>query len=226
MTLSSVRLENSDGEVWTDPTEETLYNVLDGLVEPGAFVIVERTADPGEEVYAQAIVADDGSLTMEYRDGGPDRHYQATAPDVTTARAVLAGWASGGAGWREALDWRPLDVDADNEAADGPAGDADAPIDWSDPGTGQVLALPAMFSAVAGIGVAWVVQQIAGTTEFGFLSMTAGVIIGIVVPLVLITGAWSRVLRHAGENAVIGFLLVAPAVVTAAAIILLAGVLP
>ena len=61
--------------------------------EPGApFVIIERD-DPGKgERYIQTYLNDDGSYTLEYRDGSSDQHYGYETTDAALVSAAMWSW--------------------------------------------------------------------------------------------------------------------------------------
>lgn len=80
------------------------------------FVIVERLdAEPEGHHYMQVYLNDDDSCDVEFREGGPDRHFRARValsddlfdPGHELVGRVLTGWAFGRPGWREALPWVP-----------------------------------------------------------------------------------------------------------------------
>ena len=94
----TLRATVSGRRFFNDPTEDRLRLILQD-VESGAeeFVIVERVED-GEvvnEQYVQSAFDPDayGGFTVEYRDGGPDRHFSSTGHDLDSAHALVAAWS-------------------------------------------------------------------------------------------------------------------------------------
>jgi len=82
----SLRATPEEGEPWDDPTEERLFLLLQDIeAGHGDFVIVARTDDPNAETYAQALRYDDGTYTVEHREGDKEHHYATVAPDMRTA---------------------------------------------------------------------------------------------------------------------------------------------
>ena len=98
------------GDVWDDPSEDLMYELLSDLPGVGDWVIVERPSDPTGQTYAQVLLNTDGTFLIEYREGGPRRHYQAIALDMRTVHAALSGWAFELDGWRDPLEWHELKV--------------------------------------------------------------------------------------------------------------------
>jgi hypothetical protein len=83
--------------------------------EVDGFVTVHR----GENSYAQ-VFNDRGTLLLEYRDGSPQRHFQAAGVDLAAAAEALEEWATGERHFVEAHDWVRLttwDVESTNESA-------------------------------------------------------------------------------------------------------------
>ena len=48
----------------------------------------------------------DGTFTIEYRAGAPNRHFETVAADLRTTFRVLTGWAADTPGWRGSCNWR------------------------------------------------------------------------------------------------------------------------
>ena len=71
-----------------------------------AYLILERPDDPDH--YAQVVVEEESDFQVEYRDGGPDRHYAAITDDADLAAQVLAGWVDRIDGWDSPLEWERL----------------------------------------------------------------------------------------------------------------------
>ena len=63
-----------------------------------------------DEYYAQAYIHSEGTVAIEYRDGGPDAHYAALTPDPVLVRSTLWDWATEGDRWRTAIDWMRIEL--------------------------------------------------------------------------------------------------------------------
>lgn len=73
------------------------------------FLVVQRIPDL-PDVFAQVWHEAGGDYTLEYRDGAPDRHFQAMADGPEAVIAALTGWARQEAGWDGGLAWSLLDM--------------------------------------------------------------------------------------------------------------------
>ncbi|MFC4376749.1 hypothetical protein ACFO5K_21900 [Nocardia halotolerans] len=71
-------------------TEELAYRWVAGLSAPNPYLIVER----GEQRYIQTYRDPNGTYTVEYRDGSPDRHFGTTIDDPARVAAVIWDWAN------------------------------------------------------------------------------------------------------------------------------------
>ena len=118
VTTPVVRVIEWSGKSWDDPSETDLHDLLADLDLTHRHLVVERLdLEPSGHHYMRVHLNDDLSHLVEYRDGGPDRHFQAQVPPqpdvigVGPVAAVLADWAFGRQGWREALHWVPLSLD-------------------------------------------------------------------------------------------------------------------
>src|SRR5512145_3415676 len=103
---------------WDDPSEEQIFDLVSELNRRHRFLILDRVG--AEEQYMQVQLSNDlGRYEVEYREGGPRAHYAAmvSRDDEFTAHEtvakVLALWAFEREGWRDALPWRLLDLNAD-----------------------------------------------------------------------------------------------------------------
>jgi hypothetical protein len=112
-----VQAQTGDGQTADDPSDETLFDLLAALGGPDPFLVVERLdLEPAGQHYMQVYLNDDGSCDVEFREGGPDRHFAARVSGPfafgghQTVARVLCDWASRRPGWREALDWQPLEL--------------------------------------------------------------------------------------------------------------------
>ena len=109
MSQPILRAIIESGATTDDPSEDGLFLVLQE-VESGSssYVILERVADESQQTYAQAAREDDGTYVVEYRDGGPARHFGTVAADVRAAHALLTNGAFDVPGWRESAEWQPV----------------------------------------------------------------------------------------------------------------------
>jgi hypothetical protein len=112
MATPVLRVTEADGTPWDDPSEEQLHDLLADMSLTWRFVIARRLdLEPADQHYMQVYLNDDLSYQVEYREGGPDKHFQAWVPRVHEVFAVepvakvLQDWAFGRAGWRNALAW-------------------------------------------------------------------------------------------------------------------------
>ncbi|MFC1415810.1 hypothetical protein [Streptacidiphilus cavernicola] len=115
MTAPALRAIEWDGTSWDDPSDDQLHDLLADMSLTWRLVVVERLdLEPAGQHYMQGYLNDDLSCQVEYRDGGPDRHFYAHAPRTHEVFAmdpvaeVLQDWARGRPGWRQALAWSPL----------------------------------------------------------------------------------------------------------------------
>ncbi|KAL2864331.1 uncharacterized protein BJX67DRAFT_383805 [Aspergillus lucknowensis] len=118
------RISATDGDRTLDnPSPEQLHDLLADMNLTDNFVVVEDTNSNGNYFIQVALDADPpyGGYTVEYRDGGPDAHFQATVlresdwgsvfdPGFERVVSVVCDWAAGGRSWRSALEWRVLDL--------------------------------------------------------------------------------------------------------------------
>lgn len=121
MAKPKLRAIEWDGKSWDDPSQTKLHDLLADLNMKFRFVIVERlSVKPLGQHYMQVYLNDDHSYQIEYREGGPERHFQAQIdpqPElagVEPVARILQDWASGGNTWRTALPWRPWHQNEDD----------------------------------------------------------------------------------------------------------------
>ncbi|MEY7972291.1 hypothetical protein AB8O38_09850 [Saccharomonospora xinjiangensis] len=112
MATPVLQAMQADGTTWDDPSADQLHDLLADLNLTLRFVVVTRLdLEPVGQHYFQVWLDDDLSYQVEYREGAPERHFQARVPRehevfaVEPVARVLQGWASERAGWREALPW-------------------------------------------------------------------------------------------------------------------------
>jgi hypothetical protein len=69
------------------------------------------------DVFIQVWHEAGGDYALEYRDGGPDRHFESSLDGPKPVIAAMARWASGDRGWGEAIEWQALELgEADRPA--------------------------------------------------------------------------------------------------------------
>ncbi|MCQ4208767.1 hypothetical protein [Streptomyces longispororuber] len=114
MTDPILRATEWNGTAWDDPSDEQVHDLLADMNLTHRHVVVARLdREPVDQHYIQVALNDDLSYQVEYRDGGPDRHFQAHVPcdgspfAVEPVADVVAAWARDRPGWRDALPWRP-----------------------------------------------------------------------------------------------------------------------
>ena len=127
-TASPLRAIEADGRVHDNPSEVNLHDLLADMNFRYPFVIVERPdLLPSGQHFMQVhmdleINPDEGrGYFIEYRDGGPDRHFgaavrddhpwgSASSPAFAQVVKVLQDWAFQRDGWREAMSWERVDL--------------------------------------------------------------------------------------------------------------------
>ena len=108
MTAALLRVRMESGQIWDDPSEDLLFELLSDM-ERGEeqFLIVERVADATGQTFAQVARTDAGGYQVEYREGEEDRHFQALTEDKRLVHSVITLWAFELPGWQDALPWAP-----------------------------------------------------------------------------------------------------------------------
>jgi hypothetical protein len=129
-TVSPLLAKTADGRVFelTDPFEDDLHDLVAEMNLRWSFLIVERPdLLPSGQHYMQVMIDphidwDEGhGYFVEYRDGGPDRHFRAAvrddrpwgmvwSPAFEQVVKVLQDWAFQRNGWREAMSWERIDM--------------------------------------------------------------------------------------------------------------------
>lgn len=106
-----LRATAESGDTIDDPSEDALFMMFEDI-EAGesTYLIVDSLRDSTNQTYAQTSRNEDGTYIVEYRDGGPERHYGTVAPDMRSAHALITGWAFAVLGWRDSATWEPLSV--------------------------------------------------------------------------------------------------------------------
>ena len=82
-------------------TYRQLESILSGLPSSDPWIVLERDS----EVYVQALRQKDGSFVLEYRDGGPARHFSTTLPEADEVLRRMWTWLRGEPDWAVGADW-------------------------------------------------------------------------------------------------------------------------
>jgi hypothetical protein len=88
----ALRARTSQGEVYDDPSEDLLFELLADLSAESDYLIVERPADTSGQTYAQVMRTTAGYL-LERRDGSEDTHAHAISDDMRAVHEDLTTWA-------------------------------------------------------------------------------------------------------------------------------------
>ena len=97
-------IKTPDGTI-AEP-ESWLALVYTTLRESGSYLTV---ASGPPHVYAQAI-NHEGHFFLEYRDGSPDRHFQAKDVSLESIADALSQWTNGHRQFIDDHDWQPLSL--------------------------------------------------------------------------------------------------------------------
>ncbi len=73
----------------------------------GTYLIVDSLADQTNQTYVQTSRNADGTYVVEYRNGGPEKHFGTVVRDMRAAHALVTGWAFDLPGWRDTDRWSP-----------------------------------------------------------------------------------------------------------------------
>jgi hypothetical protein len=108
---NSFTLELSDGRVIAGPDLDLVLNSVRNLSGNNWFVVLERR----QNFYLQAGYGDQagapgGRYVIEYRDGGPDKHWRAILPTPDDLPAAFAEYFQGVTGWVSRFSWSPLGI--------------------------------------------------------------------------------------------------------------------
>ncbi|MBF6349905.1 MULTISPECIES: hypothetical protein [Nocardia] len=87
-------------------TETLAYFWIRELADPNPYLIVER--EP--QVYIQTYRSSEQDFTLEYRDGGPDRHFTTQVQGPDTVAQLIWGWTRGNRERLDQLSWERLDI--------------------------------------------------------------------------------------------------------------------
>lgn len=73
------------------------------------------TVDRAEQDFIQAWRHPDGVYQLEYREGGPESHFEARSSDPQAVADLLWWWCTGDPAWRTAVDWLFMELESDPE---------------------------------------------------------------------------------------------------------------
>ena len=92
-----------------DVTDADVHVGLARLSSTGPrFAVLDR----GPHQYIQAYALDSGDLHVEYREGGPDRSYEAAYPQAKAAVVdAFLNYLHEDDRWRTAVEWRRVPAD-------------------------------------------------------------------------------------------------------------------
>lgn len=85
-------------------TERLAHQWITELGEPNPYLIVERA----DHVYIQTYRDEPGLYTLEYRDGGPDRHFAVRLEDGQQVAALVWDWTTGDRSRLDAIGWEAV----------------------------------------------------------------------------------------------------------------------
>jgi hypothetical protein len=107
-----VSIATEDGQVRTGLTAAELATALAGLGRSGnRFAVVERL-DGEEQHFIQARRVGAGDFAVEYRDGGPARHFATRCGQAGQVAELFLGWIDEVPGWSAAHLWEPVVFEA------------------------------------------------------------------------------------------------------------------
>ncbi len=105
--MPALRAETESGVVADDPSADDLYHLIDELTFNGGndFLVLSRTDRGSDHYYVQVMQEDADRFAVEYRDGGPDRHFASLAWSVDEVHRVVLAWIGGEPGWAGTCVW-------------------------------------------------------------------------------------------------------------------------
>ncbi|MEC3954299.1 hypothetical protein VMT65_14765 [Nocardia sp. CDC153] len=126
MAATTLRASDASGRTLDDPTDTEVHDLFADLNARWPFAIVERLdREPSGEFFFQIHLdyvgdhdeAIDVDYDVEFRDGGPDRHFRARISGahgfagMDLVHTVYRAWQSDDPRLPELLPWQPLDSD-------------------------------------------------------------------------------------------------------------------
>ncbi|AHH15113.1 hypothetical protein NONO_c02980 [Nocardia nova SH22a] len=85
-------------------TEKLVRQWVPELAEPNPYLIVERA----DQTYIQTYRDEPGRYMLEFRDGGPDRHFGTQLEDGDRVAELIWEWTAGDTARLDALGWEPV----------------------------------------------------------------------------------------------------------------------
>jgi hypothetical protein len=109
--MAVLRAIPENGPPVDDPSEYRLFLMFEDLeAGKGEFLIIERPDDTSGETYAQTVRHDDGTYTVEHREGSAERHFGTFVSDMREAHRLLTDWAYQRQGWDLGYEWERVDL--------------------------------------------------------------------------------------------------------------------
>ncbi|MCX5196916.1 hypothetical protein OOK31_23975 [Streptomyces sp. NBC_00249] len=115
--MQAIRVQTEDGGSYGSYVRPALP-LLPGLVERigeegDTFLVMARLPDDPDD-YVQVLREPGGdAYQLEYRDGSPDRHFQAFVASAAEVVRVMSGWAGREKGWELGPAWERLEFPAE-----------------------------------------------------------------------------------------------------------------
>lgn len=113
MDVPKVEVETESAGRYVDINLETLHRLVGQMGPDNSFLILQRSDKTNE--FAQTAIARkpnsemvNGAFVVEFKEAS-GQQYQAETKDLDRVRNALSGWAFDIAGWKDRLDWKPLD---------------------------------------------------------------------------------------------------------------------
>ena len=101
---NAVRATTQDGRSVLLPTLDRIKAMVETMPRMGGFIVLQRD---NPDVYIQTAFSD-GDIVLEYRDGDPQRHFQAYPVSQDEAAQALWEWSSGSAAFHGRHTWQRL----------------------------------------------------------------------------------------------------------------------
>lgn len=100
-----------DGTAVIRPDVASIEHELDRLSERNWYAVLEDD----DERYVQVGLGrnagvSDGQFAVEYRDGGPERHFRHVTTSLDVVKSVFLGFAGNDDGWRDRLVWQRVQL--------------------------------------------------------------------------------------------------------------------
>ncbi|MFF0066528.1 DUF6891 domain-containing protein [Streptomyces sp. NPDC005279] len=107
--MLAITVETENGHRHRRVTSEELAGLVRRIGGEGdKFLIAQRLPDL-PDVFIQVLHRAGGDYTLEYRDGSPERHFQAMLDEPEPVIAAMTGWARPTPDWNAGPSWERLD---------------------------------------------------------------------------------------------------------------------